>query len=66
MITLRGIYDGKQIRLLEPIPESKVSKESTVLITFYEEEKVPQSTKQAIYEMVEGNLLDLDEVIGDI
>lgn len=34
MITIRGVFDGKQIRLLEPAP---VDKETHVIVTFLNE-----------------------------
>lgn len=66
MISLKGFYDGKQIRLLEPIPKQMITQECTVIITFYEEEKVPESTKEAVQEFVAGDLLELDEVLGEL
>jgi len=34
-----------------------------VVVTFLEEEKVPRSTARAIDELIEGKLIDLDEVL---
>jgi hypothetical protein len=63
MIALKGVYDGKKIEFLEPIPKQQARKRSLVAVTFLEEEKVPRSTKHAAKELVEGKLLPLDEVL---
>lgn len=63
MIAIKACYDGKRFELLEPLPDEVARKKSLVVITFLEEEKVPRSTERAVMELVEGNLLDLDEVL---
>jgi len=63
MIAIKAFYDGKRIELLEPLPFEVARKKSLVVITFLEEEKVPRSTERAVMELVEGDLLDLDEVL---
>jgi len=66
MIAVKGIYDGKKIELLEPLPKQTARKKSLVVVTFLEEEKVPRSTKKAVKELLEGKLLSLDEVMRAI
>ncbi len=66
MIAVKGVYDGKKIQILDPIPKQQARKKAMVVITFLEEEKVPRSTKRAVKELVEGKLLPLDEVLRGI
>jgi|GEM_PF-3457246 len=63
MIAVKGLYDGERIQLLEPIPKKQVGKKAPVVVTFLEEEKVPHSTVRAVNELIEGKLIDLDEVL---
>jgi len=66
MIAVKGLYDGKGIEFLEPLPKKQARKKSLVVITFLEEEKVPQSTKRAVKELMAGKLINLDEVLGGV
>ncbi len=66
MIAVKGVFDGKKIELLEPLPKKHAQKRSMVIVTFLEEEKVPPSTQRALQELVQGKLLDFDEVVSAI
>ncbi|MEK7730071.1 MAG: hypothetical protein AAB354_16815 [candidate division KSB1 bacterium] len=63
MLTVKGLYDGKRVEFLEPIPRKHARKKALVIITFLEEEKVPRSTKRAVQELAQGKLLNLNEVL---
>jgi hypothetical protein len=66
MLAIKGFYDRKRIELLEPMPKNQVGKRSMVVITFLEDEKVPYTTKQAVMELIDGRLLELDEVLREV
>lgn len=66
MVAVKGLYDGKRIELLESLPKRQAGKKSLVVIMFWEEEKVPRSTKRAVEEFAAGKLLDLDEVLREV
>jgi hypothetical protein len=66
MIAVKGLYNGKSIEFLEPLPKKQIKKKALVIITFLEEERVPRSTKRAVREFVEGKLLDLDEALRGV
>jgi len=66
MIAVKGLYDGKSIEFLEPLPKKQSQKKSLVIITFLDEEKVPRSTQRAVKEFVEGKLIDLDEALRGV
>jgi hypothetical protein len=66
MIAVKGLYDGKSIEFLEPLPKKQIKRKTLVIITFLEEEKVPRSTKRAVKEFVKGKLLNLDEALRGV
>jgi hypothetical protein len=39
MIAVKGLYDGKSIEFLEPLPEAQAKRKFLVVITFLEEKK---------------------------
>jgi hypothetical protein len=39
MISVKGLYDGKSIEFLEPLPEEQAKRNFLVVITFLEEKK---------------------------
>ncbi len=46
MISVKGLYDGKSIEFLEPLPEEHAKRKFWVVITFLEESK-KRSTRRA-------------------
>ena len=60
MLTVKGLYDGRKVELLEPLPRKQARKKAMAIITFLEEEKVPRSTKRALQEMIQDKLLNLE------
>lgn len=48
MIAVKGVYDGKGVELLDPLPKKQAQKNFWVIVTFVEEKKVSTSTKHAV------------------
>lgn len=42
MISVKGLYDGKRIEFLEPLPVGQAQEKFWVVITFSEEKKIAQ------------------------
>lgn len=62
MITVRAIFDGKQVKFLENIP---VSHPTNIMVTFLEDEPLLETNKN--YEIEASAPLDLfDDMIGII
>ncbi|MBS4028095.1 MAG: hypothetical protein KGZ58_05585 [Ignavibacteriales bacterium] len=67
MIAIKGIYDGQKIQLIEQLPKAYSRKKNTpVVVTFLEEEKLPASTLRAIREMLSGKMRPLEEVLSEL
>ncbi len=67
MVAVKGIYDGKKIKILESLPKAMSRRKSIpVVVTFLEEEKLPSSTLRAIREMLTGKTRNLDEVLSEL
>ncbi len=47
MISVKGLYDGKSIEFLEPLPEKQAKRKFWVVITFLEESK-KRLTRRAV------------------
>jgi hypothetical protein len=48
MIAVKGLYNGKRIEFLEPLPKKQAQKKFLVVITFLEEKKIPRTTGHAV------------------
>ncbi len=48
MIAVKGLYNGKQIEFLEPLPKKQAQKKFLVVITFLEEKKISRATRRAV------------------
>ncbi len=67
MLAIKGIYDGQKVQLMELPPKVYSRKKNTpVIVTFLEEEKLPASTVRAIREMVNGKMRPLEEVLDEL
>ena len=67
MLAIKGIYDGQKVQLMELPPKAYSRKKNTpVVVTFLEEEKLPVSTVRAIREMVSGKMRPLEEVLDEL
>ena len=67
MIAVKGVYDGRRVKLIEALPKTMSRKKNTpVVVTFLDEEKLPTSTLRAIREMLDGKTKSLEKVLSEL
>ena len=69
MKSIKAYYDGKKIKLVDPLPKNMNKKKSFVIITFLDQDKeikVPKGVKNGVLDLVKNNTYDLKEVLDEI
>jgi len=69
MKSVKAYYDGKKIKLVNPLPKDITNKKSFVIITFPDEDKeikVPKGVKNGVLDIVKDNFYDLKDVLNEI